>query len=34
MHYVYLLESVSHAGERYLGLTGDIPQRLDEHNSG
>ena len=34
MHYVYLIESLSHPGQRYVGLAGDIPQRLCEHNSG
>lgn len=32
--YVYLLRSLSHPGERYIGLTTDLKQRLAEHNSG
>jgi len=31
---VYLLESDSHPGRRYVGLTGDLRQRLREHNEG
>jgi putative endonuclease len=34
MHYVYLLESLGHAGQRYVGITGDLRARLHEHNSG
>ncbi len=34
MHYVYLLESLSVAGERYVGQTGNLKARLAEHNSG
>lgn len=34
MFYVYLLESLSHPGERYVGLTVDLRQRLREHNGG
>jgi putative endonuclease len=32
--YVYLLESLSAPGERYVGLTADLHRRLDEHNAG
>ena len=34
MHYVYLLESVAHAGQRYVGVTADLRTRLRGHNSG
>jgi predicted GIY-YIG superfamily endonuclease len=34
MYYVYLIESVSAQGERYLGMTSDLKQRLQEHNAG
>ena len=34
MHYVYLLQSVSHPAERYTGLTSDLKARLTRHNEG
>ncbi|MBX9603524.1 MAG: GIY-YIG nuclease family protein, partial [Bryobacteraceae bacterium] len=34
MHYVYLLQSESHPAERYVGLTGDLNNRLAKHNAG
>ena len=34
MYYVYLIESVSAQDERYLGMTGDLKKRLQEHNGG
>ena len=34
MHYVYLLESTAAPGQRYVGLTTDLRQRLTDHNSG
>ena len=34
MHYVYLLESESHPGERYIGYTSDLRARLATHNAG
>lgn len=34
MHYVYLLESIAHPGQRYVGLTTDLKARLDTHNAG
>ena len=34
MYYVYLIESVSRQGERYLGMTTDLKERLQEHNAG
>ena len=32
--YVYLLRSVSHPDQRYIGLTADLKKRLAEHNAG
>ena len=34
MYYVYLIESISAQGERYLGMTADLKERLQEHNAG
>ena len=34
MRYVYLLESLAFADERYVGLTSDLKRRLAEHNAG
>ena len=34
MLYVYLLESLEHAEERYVGITRDLKRRLAEHNAG
>jgi len=34
MWYVYLLESESTLGQRYVGLTSEPKQRLADHNSG
>jgi len=34
MHYVYLLESETFGGQRYVGLTTDLKQRLAHHNAG
>ncbi len=34
MHYVYLIESLSAQSERYVGITADLKQRLQEHNAG
>ena len=31
VHYVYLIESVSDPVRRYVGLTADLRQRMDEH---
>lgn len=33
-HYVYILRSVSHAEETYVGLTDDLKARLAKHNEG
>jgi len=34
VHYVYLIESTGIAGQRYVGLTADLKQRLKDHNVG
>ena len=34
MYYVYLIESLSAQAERYVGITADLKQRLQEHNAG
>jgi len=34
MYYVYLIESESVPGRRYVGLTSDLRRRLDDHNAG
>jgi predicted GIY-YIG superfamily endonuclease len=34
MHYVYLLKSINHQNQRYVGVTGDLKQRLLDHNAG
>jgi predicted GIY-YIG superfamily endonuclease len=34
MKYVYLLESISHPGNRYIGITSNLKKRLQEHNAG
>ena len=34
MHYVYLLESLSAQDRRYVGVTVNLKQRLQEHNTG
>src|SRR5438552_8876034 len=34
MYYVYLIESLSVQGERYVGMTTDLRQRLREHEQG
>ncbi len=34
MKYVYLLQSVSHPDQRYVGLTSDVQKRLTAHNAG
>ena len=34
MHYVYLIESQSAPGQRYVGSSSDLKRRMDEHNSG
>lgn len=34
MRYVYLLQSESAIGQRYVGVTSDLKQRLADHNAG
>jgi putative endonuclease len=34
LHYVYLLESAEHTGQRYVGTTTDLKRRFAEHNAG
>jgi predicted GIY-YIG superfamily endonuclease len=34
MFYVYLLISIAHPHQRYVGLTTDLKQRLKSHNDG
>ncbi len=34
MRYVYLLQSEAITGQRYVGVTSDLKQRLAEHNAG
>ncbi len=34
MYYVYLIRSLSSPGERYIGFTADLKERMDAHNSG
>ncbi len=34
MHYVYLLQSLSVPGQRYVGMTDNLKKRFSEHNRG
>ena len=34
MHYTYILRSLSHPSQRYIGSTSDLRARLEKHNSG
>jgi putative endonuclease len=34
VYYVYLIESLSTRGERYVGMTTDLKRRFQEHNQG
>ena len=34
MHYVYLMESLSLGGRRYVGYSDDLRQRIADHNAG
>lgn len=34
MKYVYLIQSISHPDQRYVGLTSDLKARLTKHNEG
>jgi putative endonuclease len=33
-HYVYILQSLSHPGQIYTGVTGNLKQRRSDHNKG
>jgi predicted GIY-YIG superfamily endonuclease len=33
MRYVYLLRSISHPAQRYVGLTSNLEKRLRDHNA-
>ena len=33
-HYVYVLQSLSHSSQIYIGMTADLKQRLLDHNAG
>ena len=34
MHYTYILESLTKPGERYIGHSSDLKERLKRHNAG
>jgi len=34
MHYVYLIKSIPHPNQRYVGITSDLKVRLKAHNEG
>jgi predicted GIY-YIG superfamily endonuclease len=34
VYYVYLIESITVSGQRYVCLTADLKQRLQDHNAG
>jgi predicted GIY-YIG superfamily endonuclease len=34
LHYVYLILSISHPNQRYIGITSDLKGRLKAHNEG
>ncbi len=34
MHYTYILKSVPHPSQSYVGFTTNLKQRLEDHNSG
>jgi len=34
MKYIYLIESISHPEQRYVGLTSNVDERLRAHNEG
>jgi putative endonuclease len=34
MKYVYLLKSMAHHDQEYVGLTDDLPKRMKKHNAG
>ena len=34
MHYVYLIKSLAHPDQNYIGQTDNLKERLETHNSG
>ncbi len=34
MKYVYLLQSISHPNQRYVGITSNLQDRVEAHNEG
>lgn len=34
LHYVYLIKSLSHPKQKYVGITEDLKKRIAEHNGG
>lgn len=34
MHYVYLIKSLSHPDQKYVGVAEDLKNRLGAHNAG
>jgi len=34
MHYAYILRSIAHPTQRYIGSTSDLKRRVAEHNNG
>jgi len=34
MHYVYLIKSIPHPKQRYIGITSDLKNRMKAHNEG
>ena len=34
MKYVYLIQSISHPHQKYIGLTSDLKKRIQAHNEG
>jgi predicted GIY-YIG superfamily endonuclease len=34
MHYTYIIQSIPHPGQRYIGTTTNLRQRLSDHNAG
>ncbi len=34
MHYVYIIQSINHSNETYVGCTENLKKRLSNHNAG
>ncbi|MCF7849306.1 MAG: GIY-YIG nuclease family protein [Kiritimatiellales bacterium] len=34
MHYVYILKSIAHPSQSYVGYTADLKNRINKHNEG